>query len=65
MPQEGDAKTIAQRLWTYIEPVDAAWLDRIRPADKTQIEELKQRLHLNEKGLELPETYVEFLCEPQ
>ncbi|GFI09299.1 hypothetical protein IMSAGC007_01760 [Lachnospiraceae bacterium] len=61
IPQKGSAKTIIQRLRAYIDPVDDTWSTKIRPANEMQIEELRQQLNLVERGLELPEVYVEFL----
>jgi hypothetical protein len=60
IPQEGNETTIFNRLLRFIEPVDAEWSHRIKPASEELILELYDRLGMKDLGLELPQSFIEF-----
>lgn len=63
MPIKEEGKSVIQRLRTYIEPVDHAWFESLQPAKAGQIAELKRQMDLDNLGLHLPESFVDFLHE--
>ena len=66
IPNEGNAENMIQRLRSYIEPVNTAWFQELKSASDENIEKWKKHLGLEEKKLDFPSTYLEFLryaCE--
>ena len=61
IPNEGNAENMIQRLRSYIEPVNTAWFQELKSASDENIEKWKKHLGLEEKKLDFPPTYLEFL----
>ncbi len=61
IPIEGNAETMIPRLRAYIEPVDSEWFQKLKPASEENIEKWKKKLKLEDKGVDFPPTYLEFL----
>ncbi len=61
IPDKESSKTMIQRLRNYIEPVDENWFQNLKSASDENIEKWKKHLGLEEKKLDFPSTYLEFL----
>ncbi len=61
IPGKGSVENMMQRLQSYIEPVDPEWSKRLKPASENNIEKWRKKLHLEEKNLDFPLSYLTFL----
>ena len=61
IPTKGNAENMVQRLRSYIEPVDPDWFKKLKPASEQNITKWREILEFNEKNLDFPPTYLEFL----
>ena len=61
IPDKGSVENMMQRLQSYIEPVDPEWVKNLKPASEESIKKWKKVLALEEKNLDFPSSYLEFL----
>lgn len=61
IPDKGGVENMMQRLQSYIEPVDPEWAKKLKPASEESIKKWKKVLTLEEKQLDFPSSYLEFL----
>ncbi len=61
IPNAGSAKDMMRRLQSYINPIDPDWLQNLKPSSEETIKKWERKLHLEEKKLKFPSSYLEFL----
>ncbi len=61
IPTEGTPDTIFERLSAYISHIDKDWINRIKPASKESIEEIRRLSRIQETGYDFPEVYLQYM----
>lgn len=57
----GNSENVIERLCATMNAIDSEWGKKIKPASKEQIEHFKDLIGFNEKGIEIPKVYLDFL----